>query len=102
MFAPCAACLGWHGAGACRPAECGRGETTCEQDKWLTLVKGATRLQLTEDTIRRWCQSGKLQATLLSRRAGYRIPASEIDRLLIASRPMQIEGSVEDASPPHR
>lgn len=58
------------------------GEHVDWRDEWLTVAEVAARLQLTEDTIRRWCQSGRLQATLLNRRAGYRIPASELRRLL--------------------
>ncbi len=52
------------------------------QEDWLTASQVANRLQLTADTIRRWCQSGKMRATFLSRRAGYRIPASEVERVL--------------------
>ncbi|MGI8476454.1 MAG: helix-turn-helix domain-containing protein, partial [Thermomicrobiales bacterium] len=33
-------------------------------------------------TVRRWCASGRIRATLLSRKGGWRIPASEVRRVL--------------------
>lgn len=55
--------------------------------EFLTVAEVAAQLKLTEDTIRRWCQSGKLNAKLLSRRAGYRIPVGEVERLLSTKTP---------------
>ncbi len=66
---------------------------------FLTVAEAASRLKLTEDTIRRWCQSGKLSATLLSRRAGYRIPISAVDRILGSETTSKaLGGSAEDTA----
>lgn len=49
----------------------------------LTVRQVAERLQLKPETIRRWVRSGKLRAVSLgSDAAGYRVPTSEVDRLL--------------------
>ena len=41
----------------------------------------AERLRLNPLTVQRWIREGKLQATKLPGRGGYRIPISEIERL---------------------
>ncbi len=51
-------------------------------EEWLTVAEAADRLKLHQDTVRIWLRSGKLKGTKLSRRAGYRIPASELARVL--------------------
>lgn len=58
-----------------------------EQGQWLTVEEVAASLRVTKDTVRRWCQSGKLRATFLSRRAGYRIQPGEVSRILNEDRP---------------
>jgi excisionase family DNA binding protein len=50
--------------------------------EYLTTRAAAQRLQVTEDTIRRWLRSGQLRGSRLSDRAGYRIPRAEIERVL--------------------
>ncbi len=52
------------------------------EDKYLTVEQAAERIQAHEETVRRWLREGKLVGTLISRRAGYRIPAGEVDRFL--------------------
>ena len=48
----------------------------------LTVRQAAERLQVTEATVRRWLRTGQMRGTYLSDRAGWRIPASEVRRVL--------------------
>jgi excisionase family DNA binding protein len=48
----------------------------------LTTKQAAERLQVKPITVQRWLQAGTLKGTKLPGRAGWRIPESEIDRLL--------------------
>jgi excisionase family DNA binding protein len=50
--------------------------------EYLTTRQAADRLQVTEDTVRRWLRSGQIRGSRLSDRAGYRIPREEIERVL--------------------
>lgn len=51
-----------------------------EQERYLTVEQVAERLQVHEETVRRWLRSGALQGHLMSRRAGYRVRESEVER----------------------
>jgi len=53
-----------------------------DQERLLTVGQVAKRLQVHEETVRRWLRAGVLQGHLLTRRAGYRIRESEVDRLV--------------------
>ena len=54
-------------------------------DRLLTVKQVAERLQLNPETIRRWVRGKKLEGVSLgSDRAGFRIPESEVERLLRA------------------
>lgn len=53
-----------------------------ERETMLTVDEVATRLRVHAETVRRWLRSGKLHGHLLGDRAGWRIPASEVERLL--------------------
>jgi len=49
----------------------------------LTVKEFAERLKLNPETVRRWIKSGRVHGTSLgSDRGGYRIPASEVERIL--------------------
>ena len=53
----------------------------------FTVREAAMRLKLNPETIRRWINSGRIKAASLgSDRAGFRIPSSEIERLLSSNR----------------
>jgi excisionase family DNA binding protein len=53
-----------------------------ETDQLMTVEEVATRLRLSEETVRRWLRSGKMKGTRLgSARAGYRIRESEVRRV---------------------
>jgi excisionase family DNA binding protein len=58
-----------------------------ERETMLTVDEAADRLRVHAETVRRWLRSGKLRGNLLSERAGYRIPASEVERLLTGQPP---------------
>ena len=52
-------------------------------ERVLKVSEAAELLRVPEATVRRWIREGKLRATMLGgTKTGYRIPASEIGRLL--------------------
>ena len=52
--------------------------------KWLTVSQVAERLQVHEETIRRWLRQGRLEGHNFSGRTGYRISAHALERFLEA------------------
>jgi len=52
------------------------------EDKWLTVAQVAELVQVHPETVRQWLREGRLPGTLLSRRAGYRVRASDVQRFL--------------------
>lgn len=48
----------------------------------LTVAQAAAYLQVSIDTVRRWCRTGELRCTFLGDRAGYRIRQSDLDLFL--------------------
>ncbi len=48
----------------------------------LTVKDVADRLRVSAETVRRWLRAGQLRGIWLSDRAGWRIPASELERFL--------------------
>jgi excisionase family DNA binding protein len=54
-----------------------------EEEHLYTVKEVADRLRLNPETIRVWLRQGRLRGVLMGgRRGGYRIPASELRRLL--------------------
>jgi excisionase family DNA binding protein len=52
-------------------------------ERVLKVPEAAEQLRVPAATVRRWIREGKLRATMLGgTKTGYRIPESEIDRLL--------------------
>jgi excisionase family DNA binding protein len=52
-------------------------------ERFITVQEAAEALQVHPQTVRVWLRQGKLKGRLIGgRKSGYRIPASEIDRLL--------------------
>ena len=52
-------------------------------DRFITVQEAAEQLRIHPQTVRLWLRDGKLRGRLIGgRKSGYRIPASEIDRLL--------------------
>ena len=52
-------------------------------ERLLTVAEVAERLRTRPETIRRWLRDGRLKGTMPGgTKLGYRIPESEIDRLL--------------------
>jgi len=59
--------------------------TTDDDERMLTVKDIAERLQMNEETIRRWLRTGELRGMQMGERSGYRVPVSELRRF-IASR----------------
>ena len=55
--------------------------------EWVNLQEAARLLGVHDQTVRRWLREGRLRGTLLSRRAGYRIRRSEVERALAEGLP---------------
>ncbi len=54
-----------------------------ERETYLTVAEAAAELRVHPETVRVWLREGKLQGALVGgKRAGYRIPRSEIERVL--------------------
>jgi excisionase family DNA binding protein len=51
-------------------------------ETWLTVAQAAEILQVHPETLREWLRADRIPATLLSRRAGYRIRASDLETFL--------------------
>ena len=51
-------------------------------EEYLTVAEVAAKLKVDPETVRVWLRTGKLRGTRLSRAAGWRIPESEVIRLL--------------------
>ena len=52
------------------------------EERWFTVEQVAERLQVTEQTVRRWLRAGALAGRNFGGRTGYRIPEPEITRFL--------------------
>lgn len=53
------------------------------EERMYTVKEVATRLGANEETIRRWLRTGRIKGVMPGgQKLGYRIPASEVDRLL--------------------
>jgi excisionase family DNA binding protein len=56
---------------------------TTMAERVLKVSEAAEQLRVPQATVRRWIREGKLRATMLGgTKTGYRIPESEVDRLL--------------------
>ncbi len=53
-----------------------------ETDEYLTVAEVARRLKVTQETVREWLRTDVLHGYNLGGRAGWRIPVSDIARLL--------------------
>ena len=52
-------------------------------EKFITVQDAAEQLQVHPQTVRLWLRQGRLRGRLIGgRKSGYRIPASEIERIL--------------------
>jgi excisionase family DNA binding protein len=50
--------------------------------EWLTVAQVAERLQLHEETIRRWIRDGQFPVLNLGKKAGYRIRPADLDAFI--------------------
>lgn len=53
-----------------------------EDERWYTIAEIVDKLQVHEQTVRRWIKSGELRGTLLGRKAGYRVRGSDLETFL--------------------
>jgi excisionase family DNA binding protein len=60
------------------------------QDEALTVAEVAQRLKLSTETVRRWLREGKLRGVRFSDAGGWRVRASEVERVL-SGRPLPID-----------
>ena len=52
-------------------------------EEWLTVQEAADRLKVHPETIRVWLRDGRLRGTQpMNKRVGWRIAASELERIL--------------------
>ena len=52
-------------------------------EEWLTVQEAADRLKVHAETVRVWLRDGRLKGTQpMNKRVGWRIQASEIERVL--------------------
>jgi excisionase family DNA binding protein len=53
------------------------------EEQLLKVSEVATRLRVRQETVRRWISEGTIRGTMVGgRRSGYRIPESEVERIL--------------------
>ena len=50
--------------------------------EWLTVAQVAERLQLHEETVRRWIRDGQIPVLDLGKKAGYRIRPADLDTFI--------------------
>jgi len=56
-------------------------------EQWLTVAEVAQVMRVKPKTVRRWIKTGTIKrATMVNRRAGWLVPRSEVDRLLIENQ----------------
>lgn len=55
-----------------------------EPDEWLTVQQVAERLQVHEETVRRWIRDGALPVLDLGKKAGYRISEDDLAAYIAA------------------
>ncbi len=55
-------------------------------ERYLTVAEVSAFLQVHPESVTRWIRRGELAATLLSRRAGYRILQADLDAFLQSKR----------------
>lgn len=70
-------------AGAILGLHYNAGAMRVPEQKMLKVPEVAQRLDVSIETVRRWLRDGKLKGRMIGgQRSGYRIPESEIERLL--------------------
>jgi excisionase family DNA binding protein len=54
------------------------------EERWYTVLEIASKMQVHEQTVRRWIKKGDLPAVLFGRKGGYRVRESDLDAFLSA------------------
>jgi excisionase family DNA binding protein len=55
---------------------------TMADERWFTVSEVADILKVHEETVRQWLRAGRLEGVSLSRRAGWRVAESDLNRFL--------------------
>jgi excisionase family DNA binding protein len=61
----------------------GADEEMAMDEKLLTVADICERLQVHEETVRRWLRDGRLKGINLGGKSGYRVRASELEEFLL-------------------
>jgi len=57
------------------------------QERWLKVEEVAERLGVHAESVRRWLRDGRMRGHIISRRGGWRVRESEIERFLVEGGP---------------
>jgi len=55
-----------------------------DAERWIDVQEVVHRLNVHEQTVRRWIKRGELPAIIFGRRSGYRIRESDLDAFIAA------------------
>ncbi len=53
-----------------------------QEDRWLTVAQIAERLQVHQDTVRRWLRQGTLQGRNFGGKSGYRVRERDLNAFM--------------------
>ncbi len=59
-----------------------------QNEQWLTVVQIAHRLQVHQETVRRWLRTGQLKGRNFGGKSGYRVRSEDLEAFL-AQDPME-------------
>lgn len=71
------------------------------EERFLTVQQAAEVAQVHPETMREWCRRGRIPATLISRRAGWRIRQSDLEAFLsgeLTAPEVEAEGKARAAA----
>ena len=64
-------------------------------ERWLTVAEIVARLQVHEQTVRRWLRTGRLPGRNFGGRTGYRVRERDLEAFLSADPLAKEEGATE-------
>ncbi len=53
-----------------------------QDEQWLTVVQIASRLQVHEETVRRWLRTGQLKGRNFKGKSGYRVRSDDLEAFM--------------------
>jgi excisionase family DNA binding protein len=69
------------------PQRSGKGRRRGVEEEMLTVAEVAAQLKVTRETVRVWLRRRELEGVRLARKAGWRIPASALQRFVARHAP---------------